>query len=174
MARCDAITAKGARCRRAATAGATACSVHLGARRPGESVLTDEVRDRLADLLRAGNYVDVACAAAGVARRSFYVWLKRGAEDEQPYAAFRAVIETARAEGEATLVTRIAASARSDWRAAAWILERHAPERWERPSQRRRIDDAPDATDLTAPDPFDQLDELAPRREARGGGTSDE
>lgn len=177
--RCEATKANGERCRGAAMAGSTLCSVHLGLAYGGRpTVLTPEVEARLCQLLAAGNYIDVACAAAGVARQTFYGWMRRGALDgtepkDKRYRVFRAAIERARAEGEATLVTIIAKAARTNWQAAAWILERHQPERWERPSQRQRLEPADPtgavpATDPTEEDPFDQLDELAARRESRG------
>jgi hypothetical protein len=176
--RCEATKVNGERCAGHATVGSTLCSVHLGLApgRGAPTTLTPEIQAKLVQLLGAGNYVDVACAASGVPRPTFYGWMKRGALDgeapeDERYREFRAAIERARAEGEAMLVTIIAKAARSSWQAAAWILERHQPERWERPSQRQRLElpagPAAPGTDATEADPFEALDELAVRRDAR-------
>jgi hypothetical protein len=63
---------------------------------------------------------------------------------------------------EQRLVAVIAAGARSNWRAAAWLLERQYPERWGRDR----------AKGLTAEtggedDPFREVDELAEARRRR-------
>ena len=46
-----------------------------------------------------------------------------------------------RATDEVVLVAQVAAAAKSNWRAAAWILERRYPERWAR--VRRPVEDEP-------------------------------
>jgi hypothetical protein len=86
--------------------------------------LTIEVQDRVVALIRAGNTVQVAAQAAGICRRTFHLWMAR---DDDPYRAFRAAVEQARADAEASLVAR---AARGNWRAAAFLLEQRFPERW--------------------------------------------
>lgn len=130
------------------------------------SKLTPDVQERIAALIRVGNTVEIAAEAAGIARGTFFVWMNRGADarPESPYAQFHAAIEAARAQAEATLVTRIAkAAANGSWLAAAWLLERGAPERWAKLSDRRLLDDNDDAP-AAAADPFALVDELAARR----------
>jgi hypothetical protein len=64
---------------------------------------------------------------------------------------------------EERLVALVAAGAKSNWRAAAWILERRYPERWG-PARR------PDEPELPVPvgdDPFVEVDMLAARRHVR-------
>jgi len=96
--------------------------------------LTDDVRDRIVAVTRAGCSVAVAAEVAGVSERTIYDWLARGTRpgrSEAPYRALRAAVEQARAEAEATLAARMSrAAARGSWRAAAWLLERHYPDRW--------------------------------------------
>lgn len=133
------------------------------------SPLTREVSDQLVAMLRAGNHTDVACAAAGVDGHSFGRWMERGRSGravDLPFVEFRQLVVRARAEAEARAVTQIARAAAEDWRAAAWLLEREAPDRWARPAIRPA-----DVADLE-PAPVegpDRLDELAARRYAREG-----
>jgi hypothetical protein len=87
------------------------------------------------EFLRAGNYREVACNAAGISRRTFYHWMMWGATGEEPFASFvRQVIE-AESEAERTALEHVRIAAEKDWKAGAWYLGRKHPERWaERPA----------------------------------------
>jgi len=103
------------------------------ARGANRALLTPELADRVVTLLRASNNANVAMRAVGVHRRSFDNWVARGASDkpeDELYRSFRERVEAARAEAEARSVAQVAKAAGEDWRAAAWLLERTAPERW--------------------------------------------
>jgi hypothetical protein len=60
---------------------------------------------------------------------------------------------------EVDLLATVVDAAGSDWRAAAWVLERRWPERWARAGRR------PEEPPLGPEE--DDLDELAGRRDAR-------
>jgi hypothetical protein len=70
----------------------------------------------------------------------------------------------ARVLAEERLVAQVAAGAKTNWRASAWILERRYPERWGMPRPQDEPQPAPPAG---ADDPFAEVDQLAARRRAR-------
>lgn len=97
--------------------------------------LTPEVQERIVTALRAGNYQETAAAYAGIAAPTFYRWMERGADsDDDPiYSEFREAVERARAEAETRNIALIQKAANDGtWQAAAWFLERTAPQRWGR------------------------------------------
>jgi transposase len=174
VGRCTAKTARGKRCKRAAVKGSdpALCVSHVGGKVGRKTGLTDEIADRLVQLLQAGNYLETALAAAGVARSTFYDWMDRGDPDgtaaaDEPFRAFRERVDHARAEGEARNVALVARAAATDWKAAAWMLERQFPERWSR-TQQRPADTPPPAAPTSSPDAFDELDARRSKRAARG------
>jgi len=136
----------------------------IGRGRP--PVLTPERHAQFVRLANAGNPFEVCAHAVGVSEAHARRWYALGTGDdaEDPYATFQREVRKAAAESEARNVTIIATAAREDWHAAAWLLERGAPERWARASQRAA---ASDAAQVKKPsDPFSEVDELAARRRA--------
>lgn len=170
---CTATTAKGNPCKAYALPGMDVCAAHAGRKVGRPSGLGADVTARIVQIIKAGGFQESAAAAAGISRRTFYSWLARGdsdAPEDEPYREFREAVERAKAEAESRHVVLISSAAAKDWKAAAWLLERHNPERWAKPAQRN--DDASKPTP-NAPhaDPLDALDaevvELAPRRARR-------
>jgi hypothetical protein len=172
VALCVAKTASGNPCKSHAMQGSDRCAQHVGIT-GRKSTLTDEITEQLTSILRAGNYVTVACRAVGVSRDTFVSWMRRGVselEADAPFREFRARVQRARAEGEVRNVAQIAKAAAESWQAAAWLLERQYPDRWGRPTTRPVV--APDEEPVAAPesepdDPFREVDELAARRRKR-------
>jgi transposase len=78
-------------------------------------------RKRLLELLSEGCSISQACAAVGIGRRTFYVWLQNDAD-------FASAVDCAHtrliAAAERTLLHAIE---HGDTRAAMWLLERLAP-----------------------------------------------
>lgn len=95
--------------------------------------LTPEVHKRIVDMVRAGNYPEVAAQAAGIPPRTYYDWMARGDEGREPYSQFSQGVKEAQAAAESHAVTTIRKAAMDGtWQAAAWFLERSKPERWRR------------------------------------------
>lgn len=111
------------------------------------SMFTEERRNKIIEYLTAGNYIDTACAAAGISTTTYYNWMERGKNerdritatssdplpDEAPYLEFVASIERAHADAEARNVAIIQKAAiTGTWQAAAWWLERTRPKKYAR------------------------------------------
>lgn len=108
------------------------------------TILTEELQKRITDVIRAGNYIETAAAYAGINKTTLYDWMKRGAAEQKrvhetgrkpqkkelPFLEFSNAVEKALAESEIRDVTRIGDASRSDWKAAAWRLERKFPQKW--------------------------------------------
>jgi transposase len=102
---------------------------------------TEETTKKLLLSIRTGNYVEVACAAAGISRPTLLRWLRWSKRKKLPEAAeplrerlkeFAADYHRAEAEAEEDDVMRLRLAGRRDWRAIAFRLERKHPERWGR------------------------------------------
>lgn len=90
-----------------------------------------ELAKRVIDLIRVGNFVETAAAACGVHRATLYRWLERGdRQREGVLRDFSDAVAKAQAESESRDLLLIAKAALSDWRAAAWRLERRWPRRF--------------------------------------------
>lgn len=131
--------------------------------------LTPEVQERICTLIKVGNTVEVAVDAAGIAESTFYTWMERGTRNGKNYAkyrAFRDEVHRARAEAEATLVARIAKAAQNgSWSAAAWLLERRAPDRWGSATERNSDGNQQEQTEALQVE-----DELAAIRKRKASG----
>lgn len=94
--------------------------------------LTDEVRAKIIEAIRKGNYRCVAAQHAGVNQSALSRWMTKGKRDASGvYHDFRkAVLEAENAaEIEAVGFVRRAAEG-GDVKAAQWFLERKFPDRW--------------------------------------------
>jgi hypothetical protein len=174
---CSQMTANGTPCKSAAYANTDRCYAHLKIGPHGRpSLLTDETADQLVAMLRLGNYLYVAVRAAGISRQTFDRWMLRGESDlpeDEPFKAFRARVERARAEGQVRHVATVSRAAETDWRAATWLLERQYPSLWGAVSVKVRGDEAEPVEERAAApaaaDPFAEVDELAQRRKVSPG-----
>lgn len=111
---------------------------------PGRpSLLTADVRDRIALAVRNGCTRDIAALSCGVDKSTFYRWmrlgrdactlLETGAEIEEsavPYFELYHAVRTADAVMESDALAAIADAGASDWKAHAWRLERTRPGRY--------------------------------------------
>lgn len=113
------------------------------------TILNDAVIEAAADLVRAGHFDVAVYEGLGIAKATFYSWLKNGEdlqealdnlsileEDLTEFAKlqidFTDRIKKARLESQNELVNLIKSAAKKphNWTAAAWILERRYSETW--------------------------------------------
>lgn len=101
-----------------------------------KSKLTPELQEDIVKALRAGNYIEAACAFAGIDQATFQRWMNRGEKEATgEYCAFCKLVKKARADAEVRNVAIIQNAAPANWTAAAWWLERSFPNRWGRQKQ---------------------------------------
>lgn len=96
--------------------------------------LTQDVHSLIVTLVRNGNYLETAAAAAGVAEPTVRRWMHEGATTgEEPYHSFWEDVIKAEAAKEDELLGRVEQAGRSPefWQANAWILARRHPKRWQ-------------------------------------------
>ena len=91
--------------------------------------LTPDVQELIVDGINAGLTYGMSCARAGVNPATFYRWLEKG--ETAKSGAFREFCDTvsrAKADSAMRLVSQITLQAPTDWRAAAFMLERRFPD----------------------------------------------
>ena len=100
--------------------------------------LTPDIQQAIIDCLSMGNFVETACAVAGIHKDTFYHWMKlaEGAPKGM-HAKFRDAVQQAMAQAEHDAVSMITAAGTTQWQALAWRLERMYPDRW---GLRTRVD----------------------------------
>jgi hypothetical protein len=95
---------------------------------------TPALQAQIIELVAAGNFLDVACKAVGIAPRTLRHWRQQyrdGDSAVSEYAEFFAALEKALAVAETAAISRIR-SGGLGWQGSAWFLERRYPQRWAR------------------------------------------
>lgn len=111
-----------------------------GRPRPGGPPLklTDEIHDKIVEVVASGCVMETAAAYAGINAWTFKTWLRNGRDGlkegrNNRYTRLVAAIEEARANAEVGRVARVAkAGINGEWQADAWWLERTFPDRYGR------------------------------------------
>lgn len=108
---------------------------------------TDETFEKIIEAVKAGVWIEQASHLASIHPSTLYEWVSQGerareleeltgkemTEQERRLADFSDTLKKARAEAEARNVALIQKAAQNGtWQAAAWYLERSAPQRWGR------------------------------------------
>ena len=88
-----------------------------------------ELTARVAKVIQAGNFREVAAEHVGITPTTLSRWMVR---DREPYRTFRQAVLAAEKSSEVVLVGRQQKFAMKDARANQWLLERRFPERWAR------------------------------------------
>jgi transposase len=93
--------------------------------------LTAELTRKLGELVAAGVELPRAAACVGLAPRTVERWRARGAAARAgPYRDLYLALEQADAQAEVRDILLIGKAAQTNWKAAAWRLERRFPDRW--------------------------------------------
>lgn len=101
-----------------------------------KSKCTEARTKKIVDLITAGNFRSVACAAAGIDTKTLCNWLRRADAGEEPYATFASKLELAEAEIEASAAKLLLHKfGRMNHHALMMWLERRFPKRWGPPRQ---------------------------------------
>lgn len=101
---------------------------------PRPTKLTLERAEKIYAMIRQGCTREVAARCAGIDDSTLYRWASRGEKPNAPriYREFFEGLEKADAEAEARAIEVIMQAAETDWRAAAWWLERTRPHKYGR------------------------------------------
>ncbi len=113
-------------------------------------IIDEEKIKKVVSLLLEGNFIETAFSFVGIAKDTYYRWLKNGARDRELYAKQLEMgipekdldkslyhimsdsIEKAMATSEALDLRTIKLASEKNWFAAAWRLERRYPKKWGR------------------------------------------
>jgi transposase-like protein len=95
------------------------------------SKLTPEVKEKLINAIKMGNYYEAACAYAGIEYSTFRKWMIKGEKSKNgEFFEFFKAIKQAEAEAEARIVALWQKQIPDNWQAARDFLERRYPDRW--------------------------------------------
>jgi len=98
--------------------------------------LTPEIQKVIVDAISAGGFIETAVTLAGVSKDTFYQWLKRGNREKSGiYRDFTDSIKKALATAETHYMALIGRAAKTQWQAAAWMLERRFRHNWAKSEQ---------------------------------------
>jgi hypothetical protein len=94
------------------------------------SKLTADTQATICNAVEAGTPLKHAALYAGVGESTVHRWIQQAsAPDPEPqFVEFRDAVQRAQARSVTRLVAMVTRAADNDWRAAAWLLERRAPE----------------------------------------------
>ena len=119
--------------------------------------LSREVQQRIITLLAEGNYLFVACEAAGLTYSGFRHWQRRWEDGDpvaQEFADFFESVKRAVAVGEVNALRELTAGD-PGWQSRAWFLERRFPQRWGRKDRTPVQPKPPKPIDQMTPDELD-------------------
>jgi len=99
---------------------------HIG--RPTK--LTPELQEKIVGHVKNCNYPSTSAVACGVDESTFYRWMNRAQEGEEPYASFAIAVKKAEAESQVDLVGIVRKAAPDKWQAGMTLAERRWPEQF--------------------------------------------
>ncbi len=100
-------------------------------RKPGRPTkLTPEVQQTICDALERGEVHVHAAEHGGISEATYYNWIRKGEEGDKEYVEFLLATMRAEAEGRKEIFKKIRCATETDWRAAAFLLERRYPQHY--------------------------------------------
>ena len=101
--------------------------------------LTPKLTGEITTYIRDGNSPTISATLVGVSPSTYFNWMSKGSNQEPRFMEFSESIERAKAQSVVNRVAHISRAADSgNWRAAAWMLERMAPESFGKNSTRAK------------------------------------
>lgn len=96
--------------------------------------LTQELQKQICDLLAAGNFAETVCDYVGIAKPTFYDWIKRGergwrSDINGGYVEFSNAVKKSMGQVEINTVKEVRRGV-DNWQSRAWWLERRHPDKW--------------------------------------------
>jgi transposase-like protein len=105
--------------------------------KPGPKPPTEEVKNRIIELLAAGNYRITAAGAVGISKKTLWSWLQIGKKAPSGWEhEFYTAVVKAEKQAEIAHVQLISEAAKTDARHSQWWLGHKLPKRW---SESRRV-----------------------------------
>ncbi len=99
--------------------------------------LTPELTREISTYIRNGNSPTISATLVGISPSTYFNWMSKGSDQEPRFMEFLESVERAKAQSIATQLAHVSKVADSgNWRAAAWLLERMAPESFGKNSTR--------------------------------------
>ena len=99
--------------------------------------LTPELTREITAYISDGNSPTISATLVGISSSTYFSWMSKGSNQEPRFMEFSESIERAKAQSIVNRVAYISRAADSGhWRAAAWLLERMAPESFGKNSTR--------------------------------------
>jgi hypothetical protein len=98
-----------------------------------QSKLTPELQAKVILSIKGGNYIEVACGLVGINKSTFYDWIKKGKNSNNPnnkYRKFQEAVVKAKYWSQARDVAFLNKHNEENWKAAAWKLERQHPDKY--------------------------------------------
>ena len=129
--------------------------------------LTPELTREITAYISDGNSPTISATLVGISPSTYFSWMSKGSNQEPRFMEFSESIERAKAQSIVNRVAYISRAADSGhWRAAAWLLERIAPESFGTHSHRCRElaffrqEEANDISEISFEDLEDKVREI--------------
>lgn len=90
--------------------------------------LTPDTEKKLLNHIRMGLTIVNSCQLSDISKSTYYSWIDRAKNGEEPYSGFLDKLKKAEAEAKAKLIKDIQVD--PSWQSKAWILERRWSSEW--------------------------------------------